>query len=98
MANNIYIEIGKDNIIQRIHRSPFDPVYGLHTPKDELEKKGVFVDEIPEPAMIEGKRAIAKYNPDSKQVYYDYENIPLSTLERLDMIEGVINEMLLGGI
>lgn len=93
----IYIQVGKNNLVELIHKAPFDPVYGLHTPKDELDKKGVFVDEVPEPSMIEGKRPIAKYNPDSKKVYYEYENIPLTPNERLNMIEGVINDMLLRG-
>lgn len=96
--SNVYIEVGKNNIIQRIHRSPFDPVYGLQTPKDELLKTGFFIDEVPEPKIIEGKRAIAKYNPDSKQVYYDYEDIPMTANERMDLIESALNEVLLSGM
>lgn len=95
---NIYIQVGKNNIVQRIHRTPFDPVYGLQATKDELLKTGFFVEEVPEPVMIEGKRAIAKYNPDSKEIYYDYESIPLSPTERLDMLEAAFNELLLGEV
>ena len=91
---NIYIQVGKDNIVQRIHKSPFDPTYGLHTTKADLEKTGFFVEDIPEPVMVEGKRAIAKYNPDSKQIYYEYENIPLTANERMDLIEAAFNEIL----
>lgn len=94
----VYIQVGKHNIIQRIHRAPFDPVHGLQASKDELEKTGYFIDEVPEPEMIEGKRAIAMFNPDKKEVYYEYENIPLSDKERLDMVEGVLNEILLNGL
>ena len=97
---SVYVEVGKNNIVQRIHRAPFDPTYGLQSSKDELEKTGYFLEEkdVPEPVMIEGKRAIAKFNSDTKKVYYDYENIPLSDKERLDMLEGVMNEILMNGM
>ena len=96
--SEIYIRVGKNNVVECIHHTPFDPTNGLQCTRDELEKTGFFVDSIPEPTIIEGKRAIAEYNSDTKQVYYDYVDIPLSTEERLNQMEEAFNELLVSGI
>lgn len=96
--SEVYLRIGKNNIIECIHRAPFDPTNGLQMTRDELEKTGVFVDSVPEPEMKEGQRAIAKYNSDTKSVYYEYVNVPLSANERLDQLEAAFNEVLTGGL
>ena len=93
--SEIYIRVGKNNIIECIHRSPFDPTNGLQSTRDELEQAGFFVDTVPEPDMIEGKRAISKYNPDTKSVYYDYVDIPLSSTERIEQLEQAFNELIM---
>lgn len=95
--SEIYIRVGKNNVVEFIHRSPFDPANGLQSTRDELEKTGVFIDTIPNPDMIEGKRAIPKYNPDNKSVYYDYVDIPLSLTERVEQLENAFNELLMFG-
>lgn len=95
---NIYIEVGKDNVVTKIHRFPFDPTLGLQATKEELEQTGYFVNSIPEPQQIVGRRAVPKYNPDQKEVYYDYVSVPLSDKERLDLIEGAINDIVMGRI
>lgn len=95
---DIYIQVGNNNVIRRIHHTPFDPTYGLQRTREELSKTGFFVDSIPEATVVPGKIAVAKYNPDTNTVYYDYEDAPMSSKERLDNLEMVMNDVLLGGL
>lgn len=92
--SEIYLRIGKSNVIECIHRAPFDPTNGLQMTRDELEKTGVFVNVVPDAEMREGYRAVAKYNPDTKSVYYDYVSVPLSNSERLEQLEEAFNEFI----
>ena len=94
-----YIRYDKaTGIVTFIHHKPFDPVHGLGETRDELLKTGVFVENFPTPEQKKGQRAIAYYNPEKKQVYYEYELAPLSNAERFDMLEDVINAMLLNNM
>lgn len=93
----IYVEVGKDNIVTKVHRYPFDPKLGLQTPREELEKQGVFVNEVPDPEYVVGRRAVMKYDPDFKKIYYDYIAVPLSNEQRIDAMEDMINELLMSG-
>ena len=93
----IYIKVNSSNVITTIHHNPFDPTEGLNMPRVELEKEGFFVNSIPPAEVIAGRRAIPKFNPDSKEVYYEYVAVPLSSTERLDALEGMMNEMIMGG-
>ena len=56
------------------------------------------MENFPTPEQKKGQRAIAYYNPEKKQVYYEYELAPLSNTERFDMLEDVINTMLLNNM
>ena len=88
---NIYIETDNDFRVTKVHRMPFDPNNGMGYTREELEKKGFFVEEVPNPVNKAGKRSIAMYNPDTKSIYYEYANISLSDKERADMLEGAMN-------
>lgn len=79
------------HIITFIHHRPFDPVQGLGSTREELLKTGVFVTKFPQPSTVKGKRAIAYYNPEKDEVYYEYEPTPLSNRERFDLLEGAVN-------
>ncbi|WP_196296589.1 hypothetical protein [Clostridium sporogenes] len=60
-----------------IHFMPFDPEYGLHKTKEELEAAGcVFITEIPEPVRIDGKYPIRYWNPKTQKIFYEYEDVP----------------------
>lgn len=85
-------------IVTFIHHKPFDPVHGLGETRDELLKTGVFVEDFPAPEQKQGQRATAYYNPEQKKVYYEYELAPLSSAERFDMLEDVINTLLLSSL
>lgn len=94
-----YIRYDKSTgIINFIHHKPFDSVHGLGETRDELLKTGVFVENYPTPEQKQGQRAIAYYNPELREVYYEYELAPLSSSERFDMLEDVVNELLLASM
>lgn len=94
---NIYIEIDNDFRVTKIHRMPFDPNNGMGYSREELEKKGFFVKEVPNPVNKAGKRAVAMYNPDTKSIYYEYVNIPLSDKKRMELLENALNTMIQNG-
>lgn len=91
---NIYIETDENFRVTKIHRMPFDPNNGMGYTREELEKKGFFVNEIPEPKNQIGKRSIAMYNPDTKSIYYEYVNVNLSDKERVEQLENAMNFMM----
>ncbi|GAA0082419.1 MULTISPECIES: hypothetical protein [Clostridium] len=63
--------------IKSIHFMPFDEIYGLHKSKEEIEREGgVFIEEIPEPEKIKGKSSSRYWNPKTKKIFYEYEDIP----------------------
>lgn len=96
--SKIYIEVGNNGIVTKMHRAPFNPTYGLNMTKEELEtNNGFFVDEVPDPEMIAGKRAVMKYNSDTGRIYYEYETVPLSNKERINNIESVLNDLIMNG-
>lgn len=84
---NIYIETDTNFRVTKVHRMPFDPNNGMGYTREELEKKGFFVEEIPEAKNKVGRRSIMMYNPDTKSIYYEYANIPMSDKERADKLE-----------
>ena len=88
---NIYIETDENFRVTKVHRMPFDPNNGMGYSREELEKKGFFVEEIPNPIHQTGRRSIMMYNPDTKGIYYEYANIPLSDKERIEQLENAFN-------
>lgn len=95
---NIYIEIDNNFRVTKIHRMPFDPNNGMGYSREELEKKGFFVNTIPDPVNKTGKRAVAMYNPDTKSIYYEYVNIPMSDKHRIELMENALNTMIQNGM
>lgn len=80
-----------------IHFRPFDSVYGLGKSKEQLEQEGMLVDSIPEPEQIEGKQAILYCNPQTKEFWYEYVDIPKSPeemqQEQIEAIKQAIAEL-----
>lgn len=83
----IYIEVDKDFRVTKVHRMPFDPTNGMGYTKEELDKRGFFVNKIPEPVNKTGMRSVMMYNPDKREIYYEYVGIPMSNRERLTQLE-----------
>lgn len=97
--SEVYIRVNKkNNQITFVHKMPFDPVNGLGQARDELLKTGYFISHYPEPAMRLGKRAVAYFDYEKKEVMYEYVNLPLSEKERLDMLESAMNDMILSSV
>ena len=94
---NIYIEVDNGFRVTKIHRMPFDPNNGMGYTREELEKKGFFVKEVPNAVNKTGKRAVAMYNPDTKSIYYEYVNVPLSNKDRVDLMENALNAIIKNG-
>ena len=96
--NEIYIRVGKDNIVTMLHRWPLDAKNGLGKTREELEKEGFFYNKVePKPEMIAGRIPVLKYNPDEKELYYEYHVRPVTLTERIDAVENVINEAIMSG-
>lgn len=92
----IYIRYdAKTKVITFVHHQPFDPVHGLNMTRDELLKTGTFVQEYPLPERTVGTIATAYFNPETKKVYYKYSPAPLSTRERMDLVEAAVNVALM---
>lgn len=64
--------------VENIHYKPFDEKYGLGKTQEELVKEGILVEFIPEPIQQEGKEAILYVNITTKELYYQYVDLPKS--------------------
>ena len=95
---NIYIETDTDFRVTKVHRMPFDPNNGMGYTREELEKKGFFVEEIPDAVNRVGRRSIMMYNPDTKSIYYEYVGIPMSDKERADQLENALNYLMMNSL
>lgn len=93
-----YIRTDENNMVVLVHNQPFDPVNGLGESKEELSKTGYFIDSMPEPQSVMGKRAVPYFNPETKEVTYKYIAAPISSHQRLDALEAAFNEMLMSSV
>lgn len=64
----------------------------------EILSQGVLIDEIPEPEVIQGMAPVRCYNLLTKEMLYQYEPIPLTTDERIDLMQQAIDDLAMGGI
>jgi len=65
--------------ITMIHNQPYDEKNGL--PLERI-KQGIEVESVPKRENIEGKKAVAYINPQTKEIWYEYEDIPLTKEEQ----------------
>lgn len=92
----VYIRVDREtNMVIFIHRQPFDPVNGLNETRENLLKTGYLVPSFEEPDPQIGRRAIAYFDAETKSVYYKYVATPLSTKERIDMLEAAMNAQIM---
>lgn len=84
--------------VNNIHYRPFDPQYGLGKTQEELEQDGILIESLTEPEDSPFKSAVLYCNPQTKEVWYEYEDRPLTEQERIEQLEQAILEltMLLG--
>lgn len=57
------------------------------------DKTGVVLETVPEPQEIEGKAAIRCVDLDTQQVYYEYEDIPISEENEIDILKKQVAEL-----
>lgn len=72
----IFLKHDKTGKLNYTHYMPFHEKYGLGKTAEELEQEGVLVESIPQPIEQEGKIAILYCNPETKELWYEYEDIP----------------------
>ncbi|WP_243432523.1 hypothetical protein [Lysinibacillus sphaericus] len=71
--------------VEGIHYDPFHPTDGFGKTQEELEAEGgIFVERsaVPQPEN-KGKIARLYINPQTKEMWYEYEEIPKSEIEIL---------------
>jgi len=70
--------------VTSVHYMPFDEVNGLGMTEEELELSGMLVDSIPSAVIPKGQRKTGMFiNPQTKEVWYEYETIPPTKEELL---------------
>lgn len=82
----IFLIVDNNKRVVYEHHKPFDLVAGLGKTQEELEKEGVLVDSIPE-SENNGKTPILHCNPKTKELWYEYEEIPLTPEEELELLK-----------
>lgn len=79
-----------------IHYLPFDEKEGLNKSIEELEQEGVLVESIPEAEEREGKTPILYCNTETKELWYEYEDIPKTKeellVEKVNQLESALME------
>ncbi len=85
-----------------IHNMPFDPVHGLRKSEEELRQIGVLVEDLPQPEIKEGKIAVLYCNPATQEVWYEYEDEPITPEKvmqgKIDVILQVLANIVGGGL
>lgn len=88
--------------VTRQHYKPFDEQYGLHRTQEELEQEGILVENLPNPEAIPYKNPVLYCNPQTKEVWYEYEDRPLTPEEemrqRIELMQQALDALLLGGM
>ncbi|GED71162.1 hypothetical protein BRE01_48640 [Brevibacillus reuszeri] len=87
----VYIQFEKETearaLVTFIHYKPLDPNEGLGKTADELSLTGVFIDALPQRERPLGKDAKLYFNPQTKETWYEYVDIPLPDNERITQVE-----------
>ncbi len=84
----IFLKYDKDTLnVSFTHNFPFHPDYGLGMTKDELEHEGVLIESIPIPEKKEGLNSVMKYEPNTKNVFFEYLEVPKTEEEKIKQME-----------
>jgi len=54
---------------------------------------GILVEQLPEPTQQDGKVAVFYVNIDSKEPFYEYEDIPISKETEIDILEKQVADL-----
>jgi hypothetical protein len=107
----IYVDSkeGTKQEVRGIHYFPFDLEKGV---PQEVIDANILVDSVPTPDTIEGKMAVMYVNPQTKELWYEYVDRPLTPEEKIQLLEQenqdlknrvelmqqAMDELLLGGM
>ncbi|QSB48759.1 hypothetical protein [Parageobacillus toebii] len=83
----IYIEVDENGLVKFTHYKPFDEKDGLGKTEEELRQTGYLVESIPEQENIPNKVPVLKFDKNSEEFYYEYVDRPLTTEEKLELME-----------
>lgn len=98
------LENGKHRVYY-INYAPLNDGTGRTLEELEKEENSIIVETIPQPEIIEGKEAILYINPETKDMWYEYVDMPISyspetEIEKLKaqiiQIQNIINTFVLG--
>jgi hypothetical protein len=83
------------------HNMPLDPVEGIRDSngsimtEEQLNQIGILVDSVPEPNPSTGQRVSGRYvNPVTKEITYDYEDIPLTQEQKYDQLRTDVDSLI----
>jgi|GEM_PF-2266029 len=57
------------------------------------EKTGIVLETVPDPQDIKGKTAVRCVDLDTQQVYYEYEEIPKSEEDEIDILKKQVADL-----
>lgn len=83
----IFIQYDEFNRVIYRNYSPFSEEFNMGKTKEELEEMGIFVDSIPLPKDVFGKRPILKINLQDNSLYYEYVDRPLTEIEQIERMK-----------
>jgi hypothetical protein len=76
-------------------------VYDETTLTDAQKNKGVALDKLPTPEMLEGKMAVLKVKKSTGEVWYEYIDKPVDKEqeleEKINLMQQALDDLLLGG-
>ncbi|MED1784226.1 hypothetical protein P4V43_20605 [Brevibacillus fortis] len=92
----IYIQFEKETDVRAfvtfIHYNPLDPTEGLGKTQEELLQTGFLIEGLPEAERKTGKDAKLYFNPQTKEMWYEYVDVPAPMEERITQVEKVSAE------
>ena len=69
------------------HFMPFDEIHGLGKTEQELLERGALVESEPQKEFHPDKQAMLFYNPQTKELWYEYATLPVPEEDRISQLE-----------
>ncbi|GIO06203.1 hypothetical protein J31TS6_22310 [Brevibacillus reuszeri] len=95
----IYIQFENETEVRAfvnfIHYNPLDPNEGLGKTADELSLTGVLIEALPQLEKHDGKDAKLYFNPQTKELWYEYVDSPLPENDRIAQLEQNMKALML---
>ncbi len=69
------------------HGIPFDPMFGLGKPEEELLQTGAVVDSFDMLSPVDGKNVVIMYKPSNNTAWTEYINAPPRELTPFELLQ-----------